>query len=187
MTSNIENELKAQVSEFARSDEALKEIIARLSELEGLIAAKQKSRESLDSTTSSINQLAANLGTFLTLSVDSVGNISKVSTDIGSTIQRIEAEISSAVASNLADATKEIRLAVSHIETVAKSLAQDVESIGKSQNSLSTKVNQSTKSLTERVNALEVNLIQEVTHSATNTWVIIGVSTILVALITYFI
>ena len=129
MTSNIESELKAQVAEFAKSDEALKEIITRLSELEGLIDAHQKSRDSLDKTTTSINQLASNLGSFLTLSVDSVGNISKVSTDIGATIQRIEAEIISAVESNLADVTKDIRLAVSHIETVAKALAKDVKSL----------------------------------------------------------
>jgi ABC-type transporter Mla subunit MlaD len=125
MTSNFESELRAHVNEFAKSDETLKEIIGRLSELESLIAANQKSRESLDKSTTSINQLAANLGSFLTLSVDSVGNISKVSTDISSTIQRIEAGIAETVASNLNEATKEIRLAVSQFETLAKALSDE--------------------------------------------------------------
>lgn len=165
MTSNIESELKAQVAEFAKSDEALKEIIGRLSELEGIIDSNQKSRDSLDKTTTSINQLASNLGSFLTLSVDSVGNISKVSTHIGSTIQRIEAEISSAVASNLADATKDIRLAVSHIETVAKTLAEDVNA------------------LNEKVDEIEVILIKELKLSLIKTWVAVGVSTITIVII----
>ena len=191
MTSNIENELKAQVSEFAKSDEALKEIIARLSELEGLIAANQKSRESLDTTTSSINQLAANLGSFLTLSVDSVGNISKVSTDIGSTIQRIEAEISLAVASNLAKATKEIRDAASDIESMAKTLAQDVAAISKSQQILSKHIDESLRSLNQKFDEGLISLnqsvyevrdlvTQEVSQSAKSTWIMIGLSTVII-------
>lgn len=165
MTSNIESELKAQVAEFAKSDEALKELIARLAELEGIIDSNQKSRDSLDKSTTSINQLASNLGSFLTLSVDSVGNISKVSTDIGSTIQRIEAEISSAVASNLAEATKDIRLAVSHIQTVAKALGEDVNAIDK------------------KVDEIELSLIKELKLSLIKTWVAVGVSTITLVII----
>jgi len=91
------------------------------------------------------------------------------------------------VASNLAKATKDIRDAASNVESVAKALTQDVAAISKSQNSLATKVNESDKFLNKKINDIEVNLIQEVANSATNTWIVIGVSTILVALITYFI
>lgn len=196
MTSNIESELKAQVAEFAKSDEALKELIARLAELEGIIDSNQKSRDSLDKSTTSINQLASNLGSFLTLSVDSVGNISKVSTDIGATIQRIEAEISSAVASNLAEATKEIRDAVSNIDAVAKVLAQDVDSIEKSQISLSTKVNESMESLNEKVDEgvdslnqriyeVKVLITQQVPIYAKITWMVTGLSTIIIGVLIF--
>lgn len=185
MTSNTENELKAQVSEFAESDKALKEIIGRLRELEDAISANQKSRDSLDKTTTSITQLASNLGSFLTLSVDSVGNISKVSTDIGSTIKRIEAEISSAVASNLADATKDIGLAVSHIETVAKALAKDVDSISKSQDMLSKKINDSIESLNEKVDEIKVNLLLELKQLTNRTRVAVAVSTIIISLLVF--
>ena len=186
MTSNIENELKAQVSEFAKSDEALKEIISRLSELESLISANQKSRDSLDKTTSSISQLASNLGSFLTVSVDSVGSISKVSTEIGSTIQRIETEISSAVSSNLEGATKEIRGAVSNIEMVAASLKKDVHALIGSQSALSIKVDQSIESVQEKLHEIELSITQEVHTSTKNTWMIIGASAVILGLISYF-
>ena len=187
MTSNIENELKAQVSEFAKSDEALKEIISRLSELESLISANQKSRESLDKTTSSISQLASNLGSFLTVSVDSVGSISKVSTEIGSTIQRIEREISSAVSSNLQGAAKEMRDAVSTIETVSASLKKDVDALIESQSAISIKVDQSIESINDELHEIERSITQEVHSSTTNTWMIIGASAVIIGLISYFV
>jgi methyl-accepting chemotaxis protein len=183
MTSNIENELRAQVSEFAKSDEALKEIIARLSELEGLIAANQKSRDSLDTTTTSINQLAANLGSFLTLSVDSVGNISKVSTDIGSTIQRIESGINSAVTSNLAEVTKEIKDAVTNIGAVSEALAKRIELVASSQQLLSDKLDQNKEKLDEKFDAIESAFAQELNRSTTKLQISIGVSTILLVIV----
>jgi chromosome segregation ATPase len=169
MTSNIENELKAQVSEFAKSDEALKEIIGRLSELEGLIAANQKSRDSLDKATASIEQLASNLGTFLKLSVDSVGNISKVSTDIGSSIQRIEADIAEMVAKSLKEGTNEIRHAISHFETVARKLSDDFSNF---QN---------------QANEIESNLIRGLNKLKTGTFAAIGALATFVTVLIYFI
>jgi DNA repair exonuclease SbcCD ATPase subunit len=179
MTSNIENELKAQVSEFAKSDEALKEIISRLSELESLISANQKSRESLDKTTSSISQLASNLGSLLAVSVDSVGNISKISTDIGSTIQRIEAEISAAVSSNLEGATKEIQNAVLNIQAVAEALAKDIDSIANSQKTLSNELNEKIESFTDNFDHIEAALAQELRKSTNKIQLAIGASTII--------
>jgi len=98
----------------------------------------------------------------------------------------------------LARATKEIRDAVSNIDAVSKLLAKDIAALSKSQEALAKNIDESLESinekldkgiesLNERVVDLEVNLIQEVANSATNTWIIIGVSTIIVALVTYFI
>ncbi len=186
MTSNIENELTAQISEFAKSDEALKEIISRLSELESLISAHQKSRESLDKTTSSISQLASTLGSFLTVSVDSVGGISKVSTEIGSTIQRIESEINAAVSSNLEAATTEMHDAALTIETVASSLKKDVDALGTSQLALSMKIDERIESVHDKLDEIERRITQEVHTSTTNTWVVIGASAVIIGLVTFF-
>jgi len=109
MTSSVEDELSARVLEFAKSDETLKEINARLGELESLISAHRLSRESLDSTTRSINELVANLGSLLTVSTSSVGDIARVATEMAAAIQRLEIEINKTITSNFKSVTDKIQ------------------------------------------------------------------------------
>jgi chromosome segregation ATPase len=149
MTSSIEDELSARVSEFAKSDETLKEIIARLGELESLISAHRLSRESLDSTTRSIKELIANLGSLLTVSTSSVGDIARVATEMAAAIQRLEIEINKAITSNFESVADKIQKSVIHIEEVANSQNTTIEKLSKvvAKNAIITWVAISTTSL----------------------------------------
>jgi methyl-accepting chemotaxis protein len=149
MTSSIEDELRAQVSEFAKSDEVLKEVIARLGELDSLISAHQLSRESLDSTSRSINQLVTNLGSLLTVSTSSVGDIARVSTEISAAIQRLEIEINKTITSNFKSVTDKIQNSVIQIEEVANSQNTTIKKLSKvvAKNAIITWVAISTTSL----------------------------------------
>ncbi len=131
MTSRIEDELRAQISEFAKYDEALKEVIADLRELESLSSAHQLSRESLDSTSRSINQLAVNLGSLLTVSKSSVEAIAKVSTEMASAMQKLEIEINKTITSNFKSVTDKIQKSVIQIEEVANSQNATIEKLSK--------------------------------------------------------
>jgi hypothetical protein len=184
MTSSVEDELRAQVSEFAKSDEALKEVIARLGELDSLISAHQLSRESLDSTTRSINQLAANLGSLLTVSTSSVGDIARVSTEMAAATQRLEIEINKAITSNIKGVTDKIQKSVVQIEGVANSQKDTIKKLIEAVEGIAGRAEANTLIIMERLEEFEASTTQSAQKAAIKTWVAIGIATLIIVSLT---
>jgi len=185
MTSSVEDELRAQVSEFAKSDEALKEVIARLGELDSLISAHQLSRESLDSTTRSINQLAANLGSLLTVSTSSVGDIARISTEMAAAANRLEIEINQAITSNIKGVTDKIQKSVVQIEEVANSQKDTIKKLIEAVEGIAWGAEANTLIIMERLEKLEASTTQNTQKATIKTWGAIGVATLVIVFLTF--
>jgi uncharacterized membrane protein YccC len=180
MISPVEDELRAQISEFAKSDEALKEVIARLSELESLSSAHRLSKDSLDSSTRSLNQLAADLGSLLTTSTSSVGDIARVVAEMGGITQRLETETVKAITSKIKMVTEKIQKTETQIEDAADSQREGVAKLLASIDGVALHAETSSTSIMERLEALETSSVNNARRSAVRTWIIFSVATLIV-------
>jgi len=131
--STLQNALREKVAEFAASDEALKEVVARLSELESLITSHRESRATLDDASKALGLVVTSLNPVLTQSADAVRDVAKTSSEFGSTLQSLVDDMSTSIAD--------------HIE---KSRIQ-IESISQRLSELEGNVLDSNKSSTKRI------------------------------------
>jgi len=99
--STLQNALRDKVAEFAASDEALKEVVARLSELESLITSHRESRSTLDDASKSLGLVVTSLNPLLTQSADAVRDVAKTSIDFGSTLQSLVEVVSTSIADHI--------------------------------------------------------------------------------------
>ena len=95
--SNLEQELKDKVAEFAATDEVLKETIARLAELESLIIAHKNSRDSLDNSNLALSQVVNSMSPLLVEITSAVAKISKTSSDFAPILERLISKLNSDV------------------------------------------------------------------------------------------
>jgi len=184
MTSSIEDQLSVQFHKFAKSDEALKEVIARLSELESLSTAHRQSKDSLDSTKRSIDQLVTDFGSLLPVSISSVGGIAQVARDMGSAIQTLEDEIIKSITNNIEGITDKIQKSVTQIEDVASSQKETVNKLLAAIDGVALRAEANTFIIMERLEELEASTTQSTQKAAIKTWVATGVATLIIVALT---
>lgn len=131
--STLQNALRDKVAEFAASDEALKEVVARLSELESVINSHRESRKTLDDASKALAQVTTSLSPAFAHSADAVRDIARVSSEFGLTLNAAVEDMSNKLAEHIEKSREQI-------ERVSRLLSEHQDNLIKSSKANTTKL-----------------------------------------------
>lgn len=126
--STLQNALRDKVAEFAASDEALKEVVARLSELESVITSHRESRNTLDEASKALGQATASLNPILTQSADAVREVAKTSSEFGSTLQALVDDVSISISNHIEKSRLQIESLSERLSELEKNVIESSKS-----------------------------------------------------------